>query len=174
MSLDTIQLQLCPHPVFIIGAPRSGTSILGWSLAHHNQLWTSRESHILDDLFGNDRFYEAFKRAKSLPGGTWLQEQDVERDEFLKYLGLGLNALFTSRSQGRRWIDNTPSYTLMVDVLADMFPGAVFLHILRDGRRVVHSMMNFANRLADAHIADYVRTKQLPSWATVDFREMCK
>jgi hypothetical protein len=166
--------QICTEPIFIIGAPRSGTSILAWSLAHHDQLWTSHESHLLDELIRDDHLWEAFQRAKSRPGGAWLQAQGVEWAEFLKYLGFGLNALFTSRSQGKRWIDQSPSHTTMVEFVADMFPGAVFLHMLRDGRRVVDSMVKFAGRNDDLTIASYVESRQLPQWATGDFREACK
>jgi hypothetical protein len=174
MTLDTHQPRTCSHPIFIIGAPRSGTSILAWSLAHHDQLWTSHESHILDELYSDGHLYRAFDKARSRPGGTWLQAQGVEWSEFLRYLGFGFNALFTSRSQGKRWIDQSPSHTTMVEVVADMFPGAVFLHILRDGRRVVNSMINFADRNSDAAIAGYAKSGQPPHWATGDFREACK
>ncbi len=149
--------QVCSNPIFVIGSPRSGTSILAWSLAQHSQLWTSSESDILLHLFGNDCLDIAFQTAKERPG-AWFQEQDVERAEFFRFLGLGLNALFTSRSQGRRWIDQTPGYTYMLDVLVDMFPDAFFIHILRDGRRVVNSMIN---------------SKFDVPWAT-DFRQACQ
>lgn len=149
--------QVCSNPIFIIGSPRSGTSILAWSLAQHSQLWTSSESDILLYLFGDDCLDIAFQTAKER-SGSWLQEQGVERAEFLRFLGLGANALFTSRSQGRRWIDQTPGYTYMLDVLVDMFPDAFFIHILRDGRRVVNSMIN-------SHF-------DVP-WAT-DFRQACQ
>jgi hypothetical protein len=170
----SFQPQLCPDPIFIIGSPRSGTSILAWSLAHHNQLWTSKEAHILYELFGEGYLEEALQRAKFRPDGSWLQEEGVEKGEFLYYLGLGLNALYTSRSRGRRWIEQTPSYTMIADLLIDMFPGALFLHALRDGRRVVNSMINFANRYADGLGANYARSGLLPQWATADFREACK
>src|SRR5687768_11740645 len=73
----------------------------------------------------------------------WLREQNVSHKEFLRYLGTGFNALMTSRSQGKRWIDQTPAHTMMTDTLADMFPNAFFIHILRDGRRVVNSLVNW-------------------------------
>jgi Sulfotransferase family len=177
MSIHSNQLQICSHPVFIIGSPRSGTSVLGWALHQHSHLWTSHESDLLFNLYGGGHVGnalhhvdEAFYRAKSRPG-TWLQEHDVERAEFLEYLGLGLNALFTNRSQGKRWVDNTPVNTLIVDVLVEMFPSAFFLHILRDSRRVLHSMMNFRNMLGDE--SELVESGFLPRFAT-DFREGCK
>src|SRR5256714_322108 len=131
----------CDNPIFIIGSPRSGTSILAWSLAQHSRLWTSDESDILYHLFGDDSVDIAFRTSIERSDGNWLKKQAVEPAEFTSYLGLGLNALFTSRSKGRRWIDQAPTYTYMIDGLARMFPGAFFIHLVRDGRRVVNSMI---------------------------------
>ena len=96
----------------------------------------------------------------------------IGRAEFLGYLGLGLNALVTSRSQGKRWIDQTPRNSLMVDVLGDMFPGAQFLHILRDGRKVVNSMIHFGNVLGSQGQAAFAATNRMPDWAT-SFERAC-
>jgi hypothetical protein len=52
----------------------------------------------------------------------------------------------------------------MVESLGEMFPEAFFLHILRDGRSVVDSMVNFLNLSA----ADG------PAPACVDFTEACR
>src|SRR5262245_3379258 len=140
IEVDLVRPAICPDPVFIIGSPRSGTSILSWSLAQHRQLWTSAESDFLYDLFGCGHLEKAFETTRGRPGSTWLREEAVDKREFYGCLGLGVNALFTSRAGGRRWIDQTPLYTMIADLLADVFPGAFFLHILRDGRRVVDSM----------------------------------
>jgi hypothetical protein len=148
----------CNGPVFIIGSPRSGTSVLAWALAQHSQFWTSAESDILYHLYGHGQADRAYRLAVERPDGSWIQKQGVGRAEFMSYVGLGINALFTSRSEGKRWVDQSPTYTLMVDVLADMFPDAFFLHILRDGRRVVSSMVHSG-----------FGTK----WSN-DFREACK
>ncbi len=63
--------------VFVIGCPRSGTSILSWSLAAHHNFWTSAESYYLLDLFGSAKLHAAFKRAASRPDGGWLTENNV-------------------------------------------------------------------------------------------------
>ena len=157
----TEPVAICPNPIFVIGSPRSGTSILPWSLAQHPTLWTSRETDFLYELFGRDRASRAYDAASSRPG-TWIQEHQVDRREFLAFVGAGLNALLTSRSGGKRWIDQTPLYTLMVDELACLFPGAQFLHIVRDGRRVVHSMVHFGEALG----RNLQATGHLPDWAT--------
>ncbi len=72
-------------------------------------------------------------------------------------MGRGLNELITRQAPGKRWVDQSPSYTVMLDALAELFPGAFFLHILRDGRRVVHSMINSG----------------FDTWWAQDFREAC-
>lgn len=160
-------------PIFIIGSPRSGTSVLALSLAKHSQLWSSGESYILFDLYGEGRADAAFQRAKELSGASWFNEQNVEKIEFLRCLGLGFNALFSSKTGGRRWIDHTPHYCLMVDTLAQMFPHALFLHILRDGRRVVHSMTHFRNVLGRESPGSVRIEGFAPEWTT-DFTAACK
>jgi hypothetical protein len=135
-------LQVCPDPVFVIGSPRSGTSILAWSLAAQDGFCTFSESDFIFHLFGQGRLDEAYRTVGDHIGGGWLAEKGVSREEFFAHLGLGLNALMTSRAKEPRWIDQSPSYTLIARRLAELFPGASFLHILRDGRQVVNSMIN--------------------------------
>ena len=144
--------------VFIIGCPRSGTSVLSWVLAEHANFWTGPESDFLITLFGRGRLYEAWKQAHDRSDSGWLRQQDVGFAEFAANLGLGAEALFASRAAGARWIDATPGHTLMVPTLLRLFPGASFLHIVRDGRAVVSSMMSSG---FDVH------------W-TSDFAEACR
>jgi hypothetical protein len=60
----------------------------------------------------------------------------------------------------------------MAGDLADMFPGARFLHILRDGRRVVHSMVNFLSGQSERVQAQLKQRGVGIPW--LDFREACK
>jgi hypothetical protein len=161
---------LCPNPVFVLGSPRSGTTALPRALARHSRLWTSHESYVLHHLYGAGRADHAWRRdAEREQAPAWLKTEGVSREEFLGFLGAGVNALFTSRSGGLRWIDQTPLNTLMVDDLALMFPGAQFIHMLRDGRHVVHSMSNFLKKFEGRPAA----RQYVPQWAT-DFVEACR
>jgi hypothetical protein len=163
------QVTVCRDPIFVIGSGRSGTSILAWSLARHSQLFNLNETTIINDLFGNEKAVQAYRKSAERPGPTMVQSLGVTLDDFLASLGLGINALFTSKSEGKRWIDKTPQHTLMGDLLVKMFPGARFVHILRDGRRVVNSMINFHN----APIRESQREKfgPIPPW---DFKNACQ
>jgi hypothetical protein len=42
-----------------------------------------------------------------------------------------------------RWVDGTPEYSLHICALRKLFPEAIFVHVLRDVRDVVRSMLNF-------------------------------
>jgi len=169
--------QTCPNPVFVIGAPRSGTTVLAFALANHPDFWVaSDETKFMPALFGGGRVEGEIERWTSRPRGSWLRRQNVSREEFLSYLGMGLNALFTNRSEGKRWIDHTPHHALMAEALAAMFPGAYFLHILRDGRRVVHSMFHFSDKLSENERENKRAWRgggAGPAWTT-DFKKACE
>lgn len=137
-----VAVRVCPDPIFVIGSPRSGTSILAWSLSQHDEIGTFPESNFVYHVFGQNRLDEAYKAIVSDGRDGWLARNEVGREEFFAYLGLGLNALLSSRSQKPRWVDQSPTHTLVSPRLAELFPGASFLHIVRDGRQVVNSMVN--------------------------------
>jgi GT2 family glycosyltransferase len=165
---------ICEEPIFIIGSPRSGTSILAWSLAEHSELWTEAESDIFYYLLRDGSLENAYETATARTDGSWLRNQGVDLEQFLVHVGLGLNVMLTGTSNGRRWIDQTPANTLVVERLADMFPGARFLHILRDGRRVVHSMINFHRAMGDPEAVERMKDAgRLPPWTT-DFGDACR
>ena len=161
-NFTTVSVDICPNPVFVIGSPRSGTSVLPWALAHHFDFWTTEETEFIHGLFGEG---EAVKVYADLceKKRTFITHHGVDHKEFFSSLGLGLNALISSRSEGRRWVDQSPGYTTMAWTLADMFPGSYFIHVLRDGRAVVNSMLHFAD-----HAAADVPKEALPPWA-IDF-----
>ena len=169
-------MKLCKKPIFILGAPRSGTTVAAWALAEHSQLWTSGESYVLAEIFGGARgdknFNALFQTAEVLGDGSLIQQEMMSRTELLAALGLGVNALFTSRSGDRRWIDHTPVQSLMVDRLGEMFPDAQFLHLLRDGRRAVHSMIHFQDALQPAVREKFKKAGWDIPW--LDFTEACR
>ena len=126
--------------VFVIGSPRSGTSVLGWAIAQHQDMWTGPEADF-PYQFGRSRELERIWNLCAKRKGGWLDRHEVSREEYLASIGLGLDQLFRTRSKGQRWIDSTPANVLVAPMLAQLFPNAKFLHIVRDGRWVVNSLM---------------------------------
>src|SRR5918996_2678103 len=84
---------ICPNPVFVIGSPRSGTTAVAFSLAEHSELWASGEAHVFSHLFASGLVERAFDRAMLPPGPSLLRLEEVSREEFHAYVGLGINAL---------------------------------------------------------------------------------
>jgi hypothetical protein len=161
---------LCPNPVFVIGSPRSGTTALARALGWHPGLWASKESYFIHELFGNGRLGKVWQRNMDRATPSWIREEAVERDEFLGFVGLAVNAIFSSRSGGCRWVDQTPLYTGMAHDLAVMLPGAQFVHILRDGRAVVRSMESFEGVFTEEQRSRL--SHEVPGWVH-DFGQAC-
>ena len=132
-----------PDMVFIVASPRSGTNALAWALAQHPMIWTSGESNFLLYLFGKGHLQGAYKKACMSSETGWLKANQVSFEEFAAHLGAGVDSLYRSRCQGKVWIEHTPMYSeFAADTLTVMFPHARFLHLVRDGRSVVCSMLN--------------------------------
>lgn len=158
MAHKQVVLEVCESPVFVIGAPRSGTSVLSWSVANHPDFWTMPETDFLYWMFARGHLDEAMTKSIDKTETGWLARLGGTRPELTEALGIGFNALVSKASGGRRWVDQSPTYTLATNELARLFPGSLFLHIVRDGRSVVNSMINSGFST---------------SWAT-DFRLACR
>lgn len=121
----------CPL-VFVLGCARSGTSILGETLAAHPDVHFCFEDNLIwDRAFPNrpdDRLTAADVSACSVR--TVLEER---------------MAHLIAEADGSTIVDKNPKHTLRVNFLAELFPEARFVHILRDGRDTVASLM-FRNR----------------------------
>jgi hypothetical protein len=147
-------------PVFIVGAPRSGTSLLRQMLNRHPELAICNETHFLRIICKKGRreaFGDLGNRANrqrlvneyvSLRPMQRLGVDCTRLAERLVQEGTSYQALFTSvlryyaESQGkRRFGEKTPRHALFVDTLCEWFPGAVILHIVRDPRDVVASLL---------------------------------
>ena len=142
-SIQVSELKIIDKPIFVLGAPRSGTSMMQWALRQHPELWGGQESDFMIPLAHELRRIHEFGSQRGRL--HWLSGQNVGEAEFLRYIGTGLNALYTSRSRGLRWVEQTPQYTLHMNDILALFPGAVFVMMLRDGRDVVESLKNFVN-----------------------------
>ena len=162
----------CPNPVFVFGVPRSGTTAMAHALGMHSGFYVGDETFFLWELYQQQRAEKVFEQWASRPSSSWLRREGVSSAEFLAALGLGFNALFTRSAGSKRWVDHTPHYCLMADTLSGMFPGARFIHVLRDGRQVVNSMIHIVATVPAEEREEMVSRGFLPRWSH-DFREAC-
>ena len=130
---------LTETPIFVIGAQRSGTSLLRRILDSHSRITCPPESKFILPLSQilNDR--------KSLAG--W-DSMGFDKQEVDRAMGRFVRSFFDAytRAQGKaRWAEKTPNYVDCLPELWDMFgPDVQFIYILRHG-------LDVANSLADPH-----------------------
>ena len=156
-------------PFFIVGASRSGTTMLRLMLNAHRNICVPGElsyfercakAGLLDRwarpaLLREEflQFVTAFLHEKSRAFGginlEYLADAIAEGDSFdLKYpFIMAMNAWSAHQGKGT-WGEKTPKNIFYIDVIHEMFPEARFLFLIRDPRAVVHSMNRFA-RLED-------------------------
>lgn len=158
MSDLKIHTPLSTDSVFIIGCPRSGSSAFAWAMDKHPDFWTSAESNFLSLFFKDQWLKNQHKFGQTRGERHWLSKNKVSYEEYAYYIGLGIDLLYQNRSANKRWVEQTPEYTIQALDIAIMFPSAKFIHLIRDGRNVVHSMVNSGFPVA---------------WAT-DFTLACK
>jgi len=169
-------------PIFVVGSPRSGTSILTWCLGQHPNIIPQEESNWLGP-FAIDTA-SGYQRGSARGAHGQLSAIGVRREEFLALFGQTISELilshreqfqmrraqlgldvppFTiSRSPNEpksRWVDGTPEYSFYICGLRKLFPQALFVHLVRDVTAVVRSLLNFfpdgRNRLVANEQAAY-------------------
>ena len=128
---------------FVGGCPRSATSAFSWALAEHKDLMTSAESNFLFYLLRDttSSLYSAYDTAKEVNDG-WFNKHNVNQNEYLEYIGLGIRKMFTQKCGSDIFIEQSPENILIVDKILIMFPDAKIINMIRDGREVVSSMLN--------------------------------
>src|SRR5262249_14262680 len=162
---------LCPQPVFVVGSPRSGTSILSWCLGQHPNLLGLEESNWMAPLAVD--LAVAFRRGSARGERSQLSSMGIERDQFIQNFGACINAFIVNQRRAfeerlmrlgdpkraaenvafklsrdesdpkLRWVDGTPEYSLGIPALRKLFPAARFVHLVRHCDPVVLSMLNF-------------------------------
>jgi hypothetical protein len=116
-------------PIFVLGCPRSGTSVLLEGLLQSGSLRSVQtEGHILWDEFHHpsDRGWDS----DALSGA------DVsERERQYVYCAVALAV------RGSRFVDKTPENCLRVSYLAELFPDARFVFLRRRAADNVNSLI---------------------------------
>lgn len=139
-------------PIFIVGCPRSGNTLLRNMLCSHPHLAFPDESHFIPAFyrgFGHPaNGSEARRLAKNILRLAWVRRWDLdlapEEFESCRAFREVVAQLYTAwaRKQGRRrWGDKTPQYVTEMPVLVELFPAARIVHMIRDGRDVALSWL---------------------------------
>ncbi|MGH8494923.1 MAG: sulfotransferase [Gammaproteobacteria bacterium] len=148
------------EPVFVVGMNGSGTSMMLDSLGRHPELYAlPDETHMMPYIIsqahrfgsleddGNFTSYgrfaiEQMPVLERISGGA---KPDLPPD----WLSLprsvagvfdGIFGSLAARHGKRRWCEKTPDHVQHIEMLSAAFPGARFVHMIRDGREVACSI----------------------------------
>jgi hypothetical protein len=132
--------------LFLVGCARSGTSWLQIILGSHDAVATVRETHLFDNYIA--RLYESWDdeaRVIEKDGIRFLIDQ-AEFDAAARTLAdLVLGRIEATKPGAAVMLEKTPSHIWHHRLIKRLYPDALFLHIARDPRAVVASMLA-ANR----------------------------
>lgn len=172
LSRDPIRRYPTPEPdiryrLFVVGAPRSGTTLLQSLIAAHPRLHAFPETGLLLKAFGMRRRTLPWMQLGFTLGGEWRALHallgKVGRAELCRDLPHGgihpvrrsmtgatgvLDALALEAGCDG-WVEKTPRHYLHADLIPKLIPSAQVIHILRDGCDVVASIHHRARQYPD-------------------------
>ena len=154
--------------VFVVGVPRSGTTLVQSILASHPEVYATRETHwmanvrrppsrtwVLDHLL--------LSPARVRGAVAYLQEQcpDLYQEyatrrpacRTLAGAARALDQLFTAAAQSQdkaAWVEKSPEHVGYAILLEKALPEAVFVHTLRDPRDNVASLYDAGQKYAES------------------------
>jgi hypothetical protein len=131
--------------LYIIGSPRSGTTMLQILLGNHPQVATTVELTLFSKYIGpwlKTWDMEVQNRAeRGWHQGLPMLWDAAENDQFLSEFLRRAYAKLDERTPGRTHVlDKNPGYSLHVHTIKRLIPNARFVHMIRDGRDVACSL----------------------------------
>lgn len=128
--------------VFLVGCPRSGTTWLQSMLACHPSIYSGPETHFFVSF---SRFEEKFKHPPALNVGP---SAYLKESEFYKSIRELFWCLISKLPPPKRkpsyFIEGTPHHCDYAEFILRTFPDARFIHLIRDGRAVVASLLRIS------------------------------
>jgi hypothetical protein len=164
-------LQDDDRPIFVLGCPRSGTTLLQLMLHSHPRIAIPPETRFLiptytERLSFGDLEQRANRRRLArfiVRRGTRFRDLGLPRRTIVREivegpptigsaLGIVLRA-YAQRFDRPRWGDKRPAYHGYIDALLRLFPDAQLVHVVRDPRDCVASLKRMPWFRASSHYA---------------------
>ena len=138
-------------PLLLLGVRRSGTTLLRVMLDRHSELAVPDESYFVPQLADRhlrrvdpDAFVDDLRRLNTL--AEWDVPLNKVRARLSPAMPIGaaiatVYAVYAEEQGKRRWGDKTPMYMQNLRLLEKLFPDALFVHLIRDGRDAALSFL---------------------------------
>lgn len=147
---------------FLVGCPRSGTTILQRCISCHSEIGSFPETDFFAKLIGKGKgkwltrvnFVGRERRDRAWDKMGRVFGQELTRPDSQRYLRLDrsishyvdfLDSLAKEKGYSV-WIEKTPYHFRYIETIERNVPESVFIHTIRDGRAVVGSIVDRALR----------------------------
>jgi hypothetical protein len=120
----------CKRPVFIVGAPRSGTTLLFRLLSaspHFGSL--KRESHWIWEFMHP-------------PGLSSDYSQVIRASDVTPKMRRYVRSCYGAAFDSQRFVDKSPANSFRINAIREIFPDAKFVFLTRNGPDNVNSLLN--------------------------------
>jgi hypothetical protein len=173
---------------FVVGCPRSGTTLLQSLLAGHSRIASFPETHFFEMLFGR-RLLTTLGIAGRRAGPHWQVFLETIGHPEMYHL-LPKHSFFIRQfsnafvrvldtvtlDEGKSvWLEKTPGHLRFLDRIETLVPGARFVHVLRNGLDTIGSLYEMGQRYPERWGPGYgTLDKVIERWV-VDMRltEQC-
>lgn len=152
------------RPIFIVAAPRSGSTLLFETLALNRELWS-----IGDESHRHFESIPSLRPTEQNPSNRLTSEMatpdviETLKNSFIADLRNSDGQLFAAipphaRPDKIRFLEKTPKNSLRIPFIVETFPDARFIFLFRDAKQNISSLL-------DSWRSDrYVTYNHLPGW----------
>jgi sulfotransferase family protein len=146
--------------IFVVGCARSGTTLVQMLLGTRDDVYTCKETHffqkirragkskVLDYfLLSRNSVLEAYEFIRT--HNRLFREYDPSQVRTPRSAVMFFDQLMTSEAQARNklvWVEKTPAHLFYISLIKRYVPSAQFVHVIRDGRDVIASLVDAARR----------------------------
>ncbi|MBT9314751.1 sulfotransferase family protein [Leptothoe spongobia] len=121
-------------PIFIVGCPRSGTTLTRSIINAHPNIACGAETHFLKDLSKIvDQHWERIERY-DFTKDYWNEKIADFFDTF--------KSEYAQKQGKKRWAEKTPSYAFKLDFIHTLYPDLQIVHVIRNGYDVTLSHLD--------------------------------
>lgn len=149
---------MVPNLVFLVGAPRSGTTWLQLLLAQHPGVATSHETQLFSQYLSRlERRYAYEKECRAAgirrTGLSRLVDDDAFRALNRTFAEQVWQIVQRAKPGAAIVLEKSPDHVFHGDLILALFPDAGFIHLIRDPRGVVNSFRHAADSWWDVPAA---------------------
>jgi len=137
--------------IFLVGAPRSGTTLLARILSAHSAIYGRAEPHLITPL-AHLGYYASVQKAPYDPFNVqqaiheFVEDLPRKEDDYLDALRAYTDTMYgrmLATADGKRFfLDKTPAYALVLPFLTKLYPTARYIVLTRHPLAIQTSYVN--------------------------------